>query len=174
MTDNPVPEVDPRYDAAFQRNGAGTTGPSRIRTAAAVRPDPRGGIGLPPAGAASRLVPSREPWTLSEIDGEGSPLPPPFEPEHDEVEPAAPSGRVRGWEIGILVTGVVLVVAGVAGLVWGMDLYYGTMSTAEPSDFSQLRARQVALAIGPAVVGVGVAALVGLLFLRAVGARRAR
>lgn len=179
MTDIPTDTVDPRYDPAFQRNGSSAFAGDRPQSRDAIEvtgpdlagsdftvPD-LGGLGLvePPLVEPSLI----EPDITDQVDTDSDPV-----GEVDELMSDDPPRRHLSWQVAILVVCTGLVLGGLVAVYWGIDLYYGVMSTAEPTDVGELRARQIAITVGPFVVGVGLAGLVGLMLVRAMLSGRSR
>jgi len=161
MTDNRTPEVDPRYDPAFQRHGSGA-----------------------PAAAARTRWADPVPVRAERVHPAEEMIPPPpdgieqlglvvADDQDADVEiQGAPAAR--RWELAILVTGIVLVVGGLSLGSWAMRLNFTGYSVTGDEVPVEFILSQFGYQVAPALVMVGVASLVGLLFLRAAraGGRR--
>lgn len=170
MTEDRKSTLDPRFDSAFQRHGM-SAAPTAV---------PREPIGLPPAPnplrshrPAEGSTPS-DAWLLSEERDDESTggLDELFDEEIDAV--IEPSRRMSFWEIAILVVGIGLVVGGAAAVWSGMGLFFVGFNTGTPQSLQDAQLRQLGITVGPSVIAVGLATLVGLLFLRAVKAGATR
>ena len=175
MTEDRKSTLDPRFDSAFQRHGM-SAAPTAV---------PREPIGLPPTASTPNAwsfpafqrpegsTPS-DAWLLSEERDDESTggLDELFDEEIDAV--IEPSRRMSFWEIAILVVGIGLVVGGAAAVWSGMGLFFVGFNTGTPQSLQDAQLRQLGITVGPSVIAVGLATLVGLLFLRAVKAGATR
>jgi hypothetical protein len=158
--------IDPRFDPAFQRGFEGTVGvtprrppvgtPSVLPAQQTVRP-----TASSPA-AARPPVPS---YATQPVATEHEPLETSF--DQAEAEPAQPR-RLNPYVIALAVIGVVFIVAGIAGAQFANGVYASDTLTSAVS-FSTV----LLVISGSAVsIGLGVATLIGIVFLFALRYRR--
>ncbi len=153
-------DFDPRFDPAFQRGFAGEVTTTRRRGIA-------GAPSVTPAAGAPAAPPSGvAPLVEAPLDE-----PDPVEPA-DEVPPtllAAPAAvrLVTPWTIAIAVVGVLLILGGAYGinqLIEGLD-------SADQTSTTGFYVVLMGLFAGPLAIALGLACLIGLLFLGAVSKR---
>lgn len=173
MTDNRAPELDPRYDPAFQRHGStappAPPAPERTRWADPVpmRVDRAHRAGHDDHGhpADERIgAPPDAPERIAPVtDGPA---------EHD-TDPA-PASRTRRWELAILITAVALIGGGVALGTFAVRLSFNGYTVTGNEIPIEYLIGQFGYQLAPPLIVVGLASLVGLLFLRAAAARGLR
>jgi hypothetical protein len=156
-------DFDPRFDPAYQRGFSGEVTASRRRAVT-------GAPSVAPAAAAPSSVAAPVVVTPAE----------PVEAEHsehstEEVESApvtaVAAARIRlvsGWTISIAVVGVLLILGG----GWGVNSLIESMSAADAGASANFYLVLFGVFASPLAVALGLACLIGLLFLGATTKRR--
>jgi hypothetical protein len=142
-------DFDPRFDPAFQRGYVddGTPAPQKFLGIEALGLSSESG-GLPPEGVEpTGTLPPRHP------------------------EPAVVSLEGNPWVKALWIIAPVLIFVGVVGQVWGQSQNSGQISNADV--FTNFVLPQLMYSVCPGMIQVGLAALVGVVFLHAVRWRRA-
>ena len=176
MTDDRMRELDPRFDAAFQRG------------AVELRDEPRRGSSATPAPTAATPSVSRPVWdqprplserseiprSLSERSETKGTLDVADDVHHEsalDVDEPDITTYPRRWEITILVVGIALIAAGLA-LAWMWIEASFTGFSYSGNEFpAEYVLMQVASHVSTPLITIGLLTLVGLLFLRATRAR---
>lgn len=162
-------KFDPRFDPAFQRGYDGPVQPSvRRRPRADSPPEP---IGLPPQYSAVERPVLADPMSdlLRRDDAErGEKRAPRESSESDEEEDTTPRGR-NPFLIILTMIGVILIVGSLA-LLMNLDqiVRMGTQSNSQPY-FGLMSMIQLG---APMLVTLGLATLIGVLFVYAVRWKR--
>ncbi|MDJ0333924.1 hypothetical protein QMG83_01670 [Salinibacterium sp. G-O1] len=148
-------DFDPRFDPAFQRGyveGA-STAPNRVQRPPAV--------GLPPEPLAAAAPPA--PDARSAAVGEL------------QAHPESPAVSLVGnpWIRVLWIIAPVFIIGGLAGQAWAQSRMFGGFSSNGPDVVTSYIVPAVAQSICPWMVLIGLAALVGVVFLHAVRWRAA-
>jgi hypothetical protein len=176
MTDDRMRGLDPRFDAVFQRG----SGSSRADV-------------VPDDGALRLAALAQRPdsaWSLSErSESKGAQRPGapgfPSEERNDEakdtlddvldefteIDPEPPASR--RWELTILIVSLALIAAGLVLSWWWVHASFGGYSFSGPGIPVEFIIMQISNQIAGPMITIGIAALVGLLFLRAIRTRSA-
>lgn len=172
MSDNEVPDFDPRFDPAFQRGFDGpTTRRSQITGGEAPSGylrNPRPVSVQPPAALLQPVDPARnEGWENflgSPADVAAASVAAPVSQDAADAEPELTTRGRNPFLIVLLAISVLLIAGGVGGLQW-LRAKFLAPDIATDLDFVTLQAATVGAAI---VVGLGLATAIGVLFVYAV------
>lgn len=157
MSDQGSSNIDPRFDPAFQRGFEGSVTVSRRR------PSPGTPLVAPAQDRATSVSAPARPAAV--IRPPESPLEAPViaQTEPEVEEEVVPRGA-NPFVIGLWVIAAVLVAGGVWGIQWARAAYL-TEALTTNVDFVLVEIVRVA---APAAIGLGLATVIGLLFLGAI------
>jgi hypothetical protein len=167
MTDQGTPNIDPRFDPAFQRGFDGSVTVTRRRAAPGTPSvTPAQDRSAQQAPVQRPNLPARPPVSPPEVAAAVE-----TEPEADVVEEEVVVTRgANPFVIALWVIAAVLVAVGAWGIEWARAAFL-TESLTTNVDYVLVEIVRVA---APASIGLGVATAIGLLFLSAVRWQRKR
>lgn len=139
--------MDYRYDPMYQRGH-----------------EPSGGEQQQPA----RPEPEPEPVEVSPVTPGGEPVP---EGGNEQQLPAVPASGSNPYLLVLMITGLVLIAAGIVSIVAGGQLMnmriMPTSIEDQQNSFQMLTYGQSLIALGPYLLALGVGTLLGVTFLKA-------